>query len=119
MALWRLSWKEFRSRPLRTLLTLSSIVIGVGAVVAVGLAIENTRAAQRSMLQSVAGRASLEIQAEGGSSFGQELLSKVRELPDIQLAAEPYVALACVLWERKEPQDSVLGSGCDVGCEVP
>lgn len=87
MVLWRLSWKEFCSRPLRTLLTLSSIVIGVGAVVAVALAKENTRAAQKSMLKAVAGRASLEVQAEGGSPFDQEILSKIREIHNVQLAA--------------------------------
>ncbi len=86
MVLLRLSWKEFCSRPLRTLLTLSSIIIGVGAVVAVALAIENTRAAQKSMLKAVSGRTSLEIQAEGGAPFDQDLLAKVRELPNVHRA---------------------------------
>ncbi len=86
MVLLRLSGKEFCSRPVRTLLTLSSIVIGVGAVVAVALAIENTRAAQKSMMRAVSGRSSFEIQAEGGAPFDQEMLSKVRELPNVQRA---------------------------------
>ena len=86
MVLLHLSWKEFCSRPVRTLLTLSSIVIGVGAVVAVALAIESTRSAQKSMLKAVSGRSSFEIQAEGGAPFDQESLSKVRELPNVQRA---------------------------------
>ncbi len=86
MVLLRLSWKEFRSRPVRTLLTLSSIVIGVGAVVSVWLTIENTRAAQKSMLQAVSGRTSLEVQAEGGTAFDGDVLETIRALPGVQLA---------------------------------
>lgn len=86
MVWWRISWKEFRSRPLRTFLTLSSIIIGVGAVVAVALAIDNTRSSQKAMMQAVAGNASLEVQSIVGSPFDQDVLKEIRSVGDVQVA---------------------------------
>ncbi len=85
MITWRLSWREFRRRPARTLLTLLSIVIGVAAVLAVSLAISNTRVAQKSMLQSVVGQTHFEVYAEGGVLFDQSIVAKIREVPGLKL----------------------------------
>ncbi len=86
MVFWRLSWREFRRRPVRALLTLFSIVIGVAAVLAVSLAISNTRAAQRSMLKSVVGQTHFEVYAEGGVLFDQGVVAKIRQVPGLKLA---------------------------------
>jgi putative ABC transport system permease protein len=86
MALWRLSWKEMRSRPLRTLLTLLSIVIGVAAVLAVSMAIENTKFAQKAMLKAVAGQTAFEVYAEGGAAFEDGVLAELRKIPGVRLA---------------------------------
>ncbi|MFZ4081353.1 MAG: FtsX-like permease family protein [Pirellula sp.] len=69
MALSRLSLRELQSRPARSLLTLLSIVIGAGAIVATYIASESAKLAQRAMVQNVTGNAQLEVQAAGGGSF--------------------------------------------------
>ena len=69
MALFRLSLRELQSRPVRTLLTLLSIVIGAGAIVATYLSSASARLAQRAMVESVTGYAHLEVHAAGVSSF--------------------------------------------------
>jgi hypothetical protein len=38
MLYWRFAWRELKQRPSRPILTLLSVVIGVGAVVAVTIA---------------------------------------------------------------------------------
>ncbi|MFN9912959.1 MAG: hypothetical protein ACK53L_10255, partial [Pirellulaceae bacterium] len=75
-----------RSRPLRTLLTLLSIVIGVAAVRAVSMAIENTKFAQKAMLKAVAGQTAFEVYAEGGAAFEDGGLAELRKIPGGRLA---------------------------------
>jgi putative ABC transport system permease protein len=86
MALWRLSWREFCRRPLRTLLTLFSIVIGVAAVLAVSLAINNARLAQQSMLKAVAGQTDIEVASTGNAAFSESIVAELRKVPGVKLA---------------------------------
>ena len=69
MALLRLSLRELQSRPVRTLLTLLSIVIGSGAILSTYISSSSARLAQRAMVEGVTGNAHLEVQAAGGGSF--------------------------------------------------
>ncbi|MDP6718215.1 MAG: hypothetical protein QGF59_06165, partial [Pirellulaceae bacterium] len=84
MALMKFSIREMMSRPLRAVLTCLSIVIGVAAVVSVSLATSTTRRAQRDMFLAVSGRAALEVIAEGGGSFDQDLVNELEQLPGVQ-----------------------------------
>lgn len=87
MPLRRLSIREIRSRPARSLLTLLSIVIGVSAIVATYLASDSAQLAQIAMVRAVTGNASLEIEAVGGASFDGKPLEPVAKLPGVKIAS--------------------------------
>lgn len=87
MPLRKLSLREIQSRPLRSLLTLLSIVIGVGAIVATSLASNSARLAQEAMVKTVTGSASLEIEGVGGSSFDAKPYEFVAKLPEVEVAS--------------------------------
>ncbi len=87
MPLRRLSIREIRSRPARSLLTLLSIVIGVSAIVATYLASDSAQLAQIAMVRAVTGNASLEIEAVGGASFEGKPLEPVAKLPGVKIAS--------------------------------
>jgi putative ABC transport system permease protein len=87
MPLGKLSWREIQGRPLRSLLTLLSIVIGVSAIVATSLASNSAQLAQVAMVQSVTGRASLEIEGIGGASMDGKPLEFVAGLEGVEVAS--------------------------------
>ena len=95
--LWRLSYSEFRNRPLRVLLTLMSIVIGSAAVVAVNLTSTTVRQAQNAMFESVSGKAHLEIASESNAGFEGDVVDLVRAQPGIQ-AAVPSLYRSTVMF---------------------
>ncbi|HUG71317.1 MAG TPA: FtsX-like permease family protein [Pirellulaceae bacterium] len=84
MALLKFSLREVSSRPVRTLLTILSIVIAVGAVVSVSIATTTTRVAQQNMFSAVTGRAALEVVAEGGGSFPVTIANEIDQLHGVQ-----------------------------------
>lgn len=87
MPLRRLSIREIRSRPARSLLTLLSIVIGVSAIVATYLASDSAKLAQMAMVRAVTGNASLEIESVGGASFDGKPLEPIAKLPGVKIAS--------------------------------
>ncbi|MCA9120921.1 MAG: ABC transporter permease [Planctomycetaceae bacterium] len=80
MALLKFSVREVSNRPVRTILTILSIVIAVGAVVSVNIATTTTRVAQQNMFAAVTGKAALEVVAEGGSSFPVSIANEIDQL---------------------------------------
>ncbi len=86
MALGQFSLREVVARPLRAVLTVASIAIGVGAVVAVLLSIGTTRQAQRDMLRAVSGKADLEIVSDAASGMPYTLLNEIRATPGVEVA---------------------------------
>ena len=90
MLQWKIAWREMRRHPGRTLLTLLSVVIGVAAVLAVGLSTDSARRAYHEMFQTITGRAALEVTAAGGASLDASLLDVVRRSPSVK-AAVPLV----------------------------
>lgn len=91
MLYWRFAWRELRQRPSRPILTLLSIVIGVGAVVAVTIASGTTSRAFDQIFKAVAGSAALEIAPPVGNSFDERIVAKVREVPGV-VAVVPMMA---------------------------
>jgi putative ABC transport system permease protein len=87
MPLKKLSIRGIVSRPLRSLLTLMSIIIGVAAIVATSLASNSAQLAQIAMVKAVTGNASLEIEAVAGASFDISFLEQLRNLPGIRVAS--------------------------------
>ncbi len=84
MALWRYSWRHLRQKRGRSLLTLTGVVLGVAAVVGVGIALDTARTAHRSMFEGLAGRAGLEISAAGRSQFKATDVARACELDAVQ-----------------------------------
>ncbi|HRX79076.1 MAG: ABC transporter permease [Planctomycetaceae bacterium] len=84
MALLKFSVREVSNRPVRTILTILSIVIAVGAVVSVSIATTTTRVAQQNMFAAVTGKAALEVVAEGGGSFSVAIANEIDKLEGVQ-----------------------------------
>ena len=97
MTLWKLTVRELQRRPGRAMLTLLSIAIGMAAVVSVSLGTATTRQASRQMFEMIAGRAALQITAEGGGEFPQTVVSAVARVPGIR-AAVPSVQQFTKVW---------------------
>jgi putative ABC transport system permease protein len=87
MLYWRFAWRELRQRPSRPILTLLSIVIGVGAVVAVTIASGTTHRAFDQIFKTVAGQASLEVSTAVGTNFDERIVAKIREVPGVKAVA--------------------------------
>jgi putative ABC transport system permease protein len=109
MGLKRFSWREICSRPLRVFLTFLSITIGVGAVLAVLLATATTRQAQRDILNTISGKADIEIVASGGG-FPYQVLKEVAKDPGVE-AAVPGLNRFAVLFtsDERKARTQVLG----------
>ncbi len=90
MLQWKIAWREMRCHPGRALLTWLSVVIGVAAVLAVGLSTGSARRAYREMYETITGRAALEITAPGGGPLKDSLLTNVQQTPGVA-AAVPLI----------------------------
>src|SRR5438270_9610575 len=97
--LWRYTAGEMRRRPGRTLLTLLGIVLGVAAVVAILLTTAATHRAYGDMFEAIAGRASLEVVADGFGGFDPSILPRIGIIPGVK-AAVPIIQTPTVLMGR-------------------
>jgi len=87
MILLRLiSWPYARKHLLRCLLTAAGIVLGVGVFVGMRTANKSVLAAFNQTIDRIAGAAQLQITA-GDAGFDEDVLDKVRELPEVRAAA--------------------------------
>lgn len=87
MSLQKFSTRSLTSRFGRTALTILSIVIGVSAVVSVGVMTATTRDAQKLMFATVTGKATLEIKTPVDGGFvGTDILEKVQATPGVEKA---------------------------------
>ena len=87
MILLRLiSWPYARKHLLRCLLTTAGIVLGVGVFVGMRTANKSVLAAFNQTIDRIAGAAQLQITA-GDAGFDEDVLDKVRELPEVRAAA--------------------------------
>ncbi|XZE21328.1 FtsX-like permease family protein [Pirellulaceae bacterium SH449] len=87
MPLAKLSRREIQSRPLRSLLTLISIVIGVGAIVSTSISTESARLAQEAMIKTVTGNAALEIVSITDGWFDGKPLEPIARMEGVQVAS--------------------------------
>ena len=87
MILLRLiSWPYARKHLLRVLLTTAGIVLGVGVFVGMRTANKSVLAAFNQTIDRIAGAAQLQVTA-GDAGFDEDVLDKVRELPEVRAAA--------------------------------
>ena len=94
---WTITVGEIRQRPSRALLTLVSVLIGVATVVSVWLAVMTTRTGYRRMYEVVGGRAALEVVAEAGESFDDQLVPHLAQIPGVR-AAVPTIQRAAIVY---------------------
>lgn len=118
MPMGKISLREVFSRPTRALLTFSSIVIGVAAVVSVFLTTSNTRRAQREMLRAVSGKADLEVVANGERGFPYDTLKIARQTEGVNKAAASINRWATIFAGEKRAKARVLGIDPKVDQEV-
>ncbi|PWH16405.1 MAG: hypothetical protein DDG58_09600 [Ardenticatenia bacterium] len=83
-----LALRNLSSRPVRTSLTALGIMLGVAVVLAVSIINDGTLASIHHIFDEAAGRADLMITNSGviGEPFTDEILSRIRRLPGVQLA---------------------------------
>lgn len=75
----RLVLRPLRREPLRTLLTILAVALGVAVVVAIDLAGQAAAGSFHSSLESLAGKSDLQLSATGG--LDQNLLGRLVQLP--------------------------------------
>ncbi len=97
MVQWKIAFRELGRHPGRALLTLLSVVIGVAAVLAVGLSTGSARRAYQEMYQTITGRAALEVTAAGGAPLDESLVEVVRDTPGV-VAAVPLIQRHAILY---------------------
>jgi putative ABC transport system permease protein len=111
MPLSRLSLRELQNRPARTLLTILSIVIGAGAIVATALSSKSARLAQVAMVQAVTGRTSLEVQSVGGSSFDAKQVAFLTDTDGLEVISPAIRRFATMtVTEPKSPESALTES---------
>jgi len=87
MILLRLiSWPYARKHLLRCLLTMAGIVLGVGVFVGMRTANKSVMAAFNQTIDRIAGAAQLQVTA-GDAGFDEDILDKIRQIPEVQAAA--------------------------------
>jgi putative ABC transport system permease protein len=109
MVFWRMSLREMQSRPVRTVLTLLSVIFGTSAVVSVSLTTATIRKAQSAMFSTLTGRTDLELIGEGGAVFDESVLKDVRQVDGVR-AVVPSVFRSTVLFSgERKAKTQVLG----------
>ncbi len=108
MILLRLiSWPYARKHLLRCLLTTAGIVLGVGVFVGMHTANQSVLAAFHQTIDRIAGSTQLQVSA-GEAGFDEDVLDKVRSLPEIRAAAPVMEASVST------PQGNLLILGVDM-----
>lgn len=118
MVYLRLGIRELGERPGRAILTLLSVVIGVAAVVAVGLAADTTRRAFDDIFRTVAGRADLEVTVPFGTTFDARLVDKLGEIPGVAVVSPVIERFAVMFVGDKRIQFTAMGVDPNVDRQV-
>lgn len=109
MSLRRYSLRSLRQRPMRALLTIMSIVIGVGAIVSFSVTTQTTRGAYKQMFALVTGRTSLEVTTDGPSGLDASLEAQVSAIEGIEVVAPTLQRLTVVYAHEQRARLQLLG----------
>src|SRR5262245_28337193 len=101
------SWPYFRRHWVITLLTLAGVTLGTGVYIAIELSAASLKVSLRQTVDRVAGKTQLEVGA-GESGFPEEILDKVRAVPEVQ-AAQPVIEVVVRPAAMDESSLMVLG----------
>jgi putative ABC transport system permease protein len=108
---WKLSLREIVSHRMRAVLTASSIVVGVAAILAVQLAVAAVRQSFGAMQSTVSGSAALEVDAADGGMFPQEEAARLSTVPGVAMATPVFQRLTVMYFGDRRA--TVLLSGVD------
>lgn len=97
MALLRYSWRHLGRKRGRSALTLAGVALGVAAVVGVGVTLDTARTAHDDMFSGLAGRAGLEILAEGRANFDADAVHEACQVDGISARAGILRAAAALV----------------------
>ncbi|MHC4818048.1 MAG: ABC transporter permease, partial [Planctomycetota bacterium] len=109
MRLGAYTLRELGRHRARTLLTVAGVVIGVAALVSVGITLETTRGAYRGLVENAGGRADLEVRADGEQGLDPALVAPVAATPGVKAAVGSIQAFAAVATDRGPQPSLVLG----------
>lgn len=96
MLLWRIGWREMRRHPGRALLTWLSVVIGVAAVLSIGLSTGTARRAYQQMRDAISGGVGLELTGVGGEKLPAAYVPELEKEPGVKHAI-PLIQRSAVL----------------------
>src|SRR5262249_55946492 len=94
---WAYTMRDIARRPLRWLLTLTGIVLGVASATAVFSAVEATRDGYAGMFRVVTGRATHEIAPLVGRETFVPDLGSIRSAPGVKAAAGVVLAQSALI----------------------
>ena len=86
MNLWLYSFRGMLRRPGRSLLTLLSVVLGVGTVFAVNSTIGGARTAYGGLATALSGTADAEVRPPGGGRFVEKLVASLEKKAAVKIA---------------------------------
>jgi putative ABC transport system permease protein len=117
MSLRRFSQRAMLSRPVRTALTIASIVIGVAAVVSVIIVTATTRESYHVMFAAARGKASLEVVAQNTGPISAALVETVAALDGVE-GAIPLIQKNTRLSEQLTEEELKKREEKKVGVQV-
>ncbi len=110
MNLWLYSLRDMAKRPGRSLLTLFSIILGVGTVFAVSTTITGAKFAYGRMTETLTGNADAEIVARGGGHFAEKIVASLEADPAIQNTVPLLYQFAVLNTGRTKIQINGIGT---------
>lgn len=119
MPLSRLSLREMQQRPVRTLLTLLSILIGSGAIVATAVSSRSAQLAQMAMVEAVTGKASLEITAAAGAPLETKSLAFLNDIEHVDTISPLIRRFSMMTTKRPDDESSPPGSATNKATDKP
>lgn len=101
--------RSVRERPLRIVLSVFGIVLGVASVLAIGLTNRAALDSVTSLIQETTGRSQLVITSAASDSegFSENALARAARLPDVETLA-PVLQIAAVLTDDVAPGEVAL-----------
>ena len=115
---FKMSFQEMKARPVRTGLSLLSIVIGTFAVVSVSITSETIRQAQKAMFSALSGKTDLEISTAGGSGFDGSLLAEIEETPHVRCMAPSLLRSTVMAVGEKHIKTQVMGISPEIDSQI-
>src|SRR5215469_1411135 len=113
MNLWTYNLREMQRRPIRMLLTLLGIILGLATVVATRLTIHTVDRAYRELFEGVSGRASLEVATKGFGGFEPGVTRGLESIPGVKAVMPRIQSVAALVGPAGGVTVPVLGIAPD------